>query len=138
MHRSLIALALLSLATLATAQVYKWTDAHGTIHYSEAPPTEGTNFKKVRANGSAEPLAPPAAPAAADSAPAPTSALPVMDTPENRDKLCTMLKSNLTVLQAHGPVVQQQGSKSVALDDAQRKQQVDSTQGQIQQYCQSK
>ncbi|WP_174236111.1 DUF4124 domain-containing protein [Rhodanobacter sp. L36] len=139
MHRSLIALALLSLATLATAQVYKWTDAHGTIHYSEAPPTEGTNFKKVRANGSAEPLAPPAAPAAANSAPtAASSGLPVMDTPENRGKLCTMLKANLTVLQAHGPVVQQQGDKSVALDDAQRKQQVDSTQGQIQQYCQSK
>jgi hypothetical protein len=135
MHRSLIVLALLSLAPLASAQVYKWTDAHGTIHYSEAPPAEGTSFKKVKANGSAEPLAPPAAPTPADDAPAPSSGLPVADTPENRNKLCTSLKANLATLQRHGPVVMQQGNKAVALDEAQRKQQTDTTQGQIQQYC---
>ncbi len=44
MHRSLIAVALLLLAPLATAQVYKWTDASGTVHYSEAPPAQGTKY----------------------------------------------------------------------------------------------
>ncbi len=138
MHRLLIAVALLLLAPLATAQVYKWTDAHGTVHFSETPPAQGTTFKKVKSNGSAEPLVAPAPAASVDSAPAPSSGLPVADTPENRGKLCDSLKANFGALQGHGPVVMQQGNKSIALDANQRKQQVDAAQSQYRQYCQSK
>ena len=61
MHRSLIAVALLLLAPLATAQVYKWTDASGTVHYSQEAPPQGTKYKQVKTVGSVEPVAAPAA-----------------------------------------------------------------------------
>jgi len=141
MHRSLIAVALLLLAPLATAQVYKWTDAGGTVHYSETPPAQGTKYKQVKTNGSVEPLVAPApAPAASTAgsgdAGAPPSK-PVAETPENRGKLCDSLKSNITALQGTAPVVMQQGGKSTALDASQRQQQTSTEQAQYQQYCQS-
>ena len=137
MRRSLIAVALLLLAPLATAQVYKWTDAGGTVHYSEAPPAEGTKFEKVTTTGTVAPLAPPPAAEGSEARPSPAPpAEPMADTPENRAQLCTTLKSNISALQGGGPVVMQQNGKSVALDDAQRKQQVDSAQAQYDQFCQ--
>jgi hypothetical protein len=139
MHRSLIAVALLLLTPLANAQVYKWTDASGTVHYSESPPVEGTKFNQVKTNGSVEPLAAPAAAAKteqASAAPA-ASAAPIADTPENRHTLCESLKSNLAALQGGGPVVMQKDGKPTALDDSQRKEQAGSAQAQYQQYCQS-
>jgi len=140
MHRSLIAVTLLLLAPLANAQVYKWTDAGGTVHYSETPPVEGTKFNKVKTNGSVEPLAAPA-PAANVASTAPAApvapASPIADTPENRHTLCESLKSNIAALQGSGPVVMQQDGKPTALDDSQRKEQTGSAQAQYQQYCQS-
>jgi hypothetical protein len=142
MHRSLIAVALLLLAPLATAQVYKWTDASGTVHYSEAPPVQGTNYKEVKAIGTVAALTAPAPSSRENSEggkePAQEPAKPVADTPENRAKLCVSLKSNLAALQGSGPVVMQQDGKPTALDDAQRKQQASSAQSQYNQYCQAK
>lgn len=136
MRRSLIAVALLLLAPLAAAQVYKWTDASGTVHYSEAAPVQGTKYVKITTTGTAAPLA---APAPASTAPgnetAAQPAKPATDTPENRGKLCETLKTNLAALQASGPVVMQQNGKSVALEGDQRKQQTASTQAQYDQYC---
>jgi hypothetical protein len=137
MHRSLIAVALLLLAPLATAQVYKWTDASGTVHYSEAPPAQGTKYVKVTTTGTVEPLAAPAPSGTAGSRQAPAEpAKPVADTPENRSKMCDTLKANLTALQGGGPVVMQQDGKTVALDGDQRKQQTAAAQTQYDQFCQ--
>ncbi|MDQ6646412.1 MAG: DUF4124 domain-containing protein [Pseudomonadota bacterium] len=143
MHRSLIAVALLLLAPVATAQVYKWTDASGTVHYSEAPPSKGTEYKQVATTGTAAPrVAPAPSPAANNDIAAatakPVDGKPVADTPENRSKLCGTLKTNLATLQGSGPVVMQQGDKTNALDADQRKQQLDSAQRQYDQYCQAK
>lgn len=137
MHRSLIAVALLLLAPLATAQVYKWTDASGTVHYSEAPPAQGTKFSKVTTTGTVEPLAAPVSEATEDTRETPAApSQPVADTPENRSALCASLKSNLAALQGSGPVVMQQDGKATALDDAQRKQQTAQAQAQHDQFCQ--
>lgn len=130
---------LLLITGVASAQVYKWTDSQGTVHYSESAPPQGTKFKRIHTNGSAEPLeAPPPKPVA--DAPAggslePGAQAPVADTPENRTKLCNSLKSNLTALQGKGPVVMEQGGKPKALDAAERKQQVSTAQSQYNQYC---
>lgn len=143
MHRLLIAVALLLLAPLATAQVYKWTDAHGTVHYSEAPPTQGTKYSKVTTTGTVEPLAKSNSDANAEesseggSEPAP-AAKTVADTPENRKSLCGSLKSNLATLQGSGPVVMEKNGKANALNAEQRKQQIDTAQAQYDQYCQGK
>ncbi len=140
MHRLLIAVALLLPASLATAQVYKWTDAQGTVHYSEAPPAQGTKYSKVTTTGTVEPLAKPASPADTGNSgeeskePAPTT---VADTPENRKSLCTSLQSNLTTLQGSAPVVMEKDGKPTALDAAQRKQELDTAQAQYEQYCQN-
>lgn len=147
MHRLLIAVALLLLAPLATAQVYKWTDASGTVHYSEAPPTQGTNFSKVTTTGTVEPLAKPAQKVSAeagaeDTAGGSNEATPaakkVADTPENRKSLCASLKANLATLQGSGPVVMEKNGKPSALDAAQRNQQATTAQAQYNQYCQGK
>lgn len=137
MHRLPIAVALLLLAPLATAQVYKWTDGSGTVHYSETPPPQGTKFDKVTTTGTVEPLAAPAASDADDNREAPPekAADPVADTPENRSKLCDTLKANLDALSGSGPVVMQEDGKNVALDDTQRQQQSASAQSQYDQYC---
>lgn len=143
MHRLLIAVALLLLAPLATAQVYKWTDANGTVHYSEAPPAQGTKFSKVTTTGTVEPLSKPTRQASTEDASGgsnePTVApKAVADTPDNRKSLCESLKSNLATLQGSGPVVMEKNGKPSALDAAQRKQQVDTAQAQYNQYCQDK
>lgn len=141
MQRLLIAVALLSLAPLASAQVYKWTDATGTVHYSQSPPNEGTNYKQITTTGSAKPLAAPAAASpAAKTGGEPglepqASTAPVADTADNRNKLCDALKNNIAALQGSGPVVMNQGGKQVALDNAQRKQQTDAAQAQQTQFC---
>lgn len=136
MHRSLIAVALLLLAPLATAQVYKWTDASGTVHYSETPPAQGTKYAKVTTTGTVEPLAAPTPSNTADHRETPAEPTEAMaDTPENRSKLCESLNTNLTALKGSSPVVMQQEGKTVALDDAQRQQQIESAQGQYNQFC---
>ena len=141
MRRSLIAVALLLLAPLATAQVYKWTDASGTVHYSEAPPAQGTKYSKVTTTGTVEPLAKPVSPASPEDGSAGSNepepvARTVADTPENRKSLCASLKSNLATLQGSAPVVMEKNGKTNALDAAQRKQQLDTAQAQYNQYCQ--
>ena len=138
MHRSLIAVALLLLAPLATAQVYKWTDASGTVHYSQDAPPQGTKYKQVTTTGSVDPIAtPPPAPANSEAT-APPAATAAADTSGNQSKFCVSLKTNLAALQGTGPVVMQQNGKTTALDDDQRKQQATTTQAQYDQYCQSK
>jgi hypothetical protein len=139
MHRSLIAVALLLLAPLATAQVYKWTDASGTVHYSQDQPPQGTKYKQVTTTGTV--VAPASSASASNTAGASQPAIaaaPTAGAPANDSKFCTTLKANLTALQGSGPVVmQQQDGKATALDDDQRKQQAGSTQTQYNQYCQS-
>ncbi|MBT2115459.1 DUF4124 domain-containing protein [Dyella sp. LX-66] len=148
MRRPLIAAALL-LAPLAFAlpaaaqQVYKWTDASGSVHYSDTPPPKGGASKKITLSGIPQ-SSPSEAPQPAKegsgreqtsgSAEAPAQA-PVADTPDNRKKLCTTLKGNLDILRDKKPVVVQEGNQAKVLDDAQRKQQQSTAEAQYKQYC---
>jgi hypothetical protein len=140
MHRSLIVVALLLLAPLANAQVYKWTDASGTVHYSEAPPAKGTSYNKVTTTGTVKPLVAPKPETAKNDAEivAKPAAKEVADTPENRTKLCSSLQTNLSALQGSGPVVMQQGGKTMPLDADQRKQQLAAAKSQFDQYCETR
>jgi len=140
MRRLLIATALMLAAPLVAAQAYKWTDANGTVHYSDAPPAQGTKYSKVTTTGTVEPLAEPAptksSESTSESKPAPAqSSLPMVDTPENRAKLCASLKSNLEALKSSGPIVMQQNGQQKLLDADQRQAQQAAAQTQYQQYC---
>ena len=135
---ALFALLLLAAGT-AGAQAYKWTDAQGTVHYSESAPPAGTKYSRVTLSGSVEPIAAPAPaaePGTNEGQMNAQPAAPMEDTPENRSKLCASLKSNLDTLRGSGPVVMEQGSQPKALSDAERKQQLDAAQAQYTQYCQ--
>jgi cytoskeletal protein RodZ len=140
MRRLPIALVLLLVAPLVSAQVYKWTDAKGTTHYSESPPPAGTKYSQVTVSGSEEPVTPAADSSTSSSTSTSTqgdaSAPPAADTPENRAKLCTSLKANLGTLKGTGPVVMQgAGGQQQLLNADQRKQQLDATQSEYQDYC---
>lgn len=139
MRRLALAAALLLVAPLAAAQqIYKWTDAKGTVHYSQSAPPAGTRFQQVKLAGGVESTDAPVAQPADDDTPAPAgnpAPTAMADTPANRAKLCATLKSNLATLQGGGPVVMQENGKPAVLDDTQRKQQVDAANTQYQRYC---
>jgi hypothetical protein len=138
MRRLPIAVALLLIAPLACAQVFKWTDAHGTVHYSQTPPPNGTRYSRVTVTGTVEPVAPANAESNTEPSPDATPAQDnqaVADTPANRKKLCASLKSNLGALQGDQPVIMQVDGQQKVIDAAQRKQQLDAAQAQYRQYC---
>lgn len=140
MRRLLIATALLLVAPLAAAQAYKWTDVGGTVHYSDAPPPQGTKYNKVTTSGSVEPLAAPEPSNSNNSEPKSDSQpqakpQPMADTPENRTKLCANLKNNMETLKSSGPVVMQDGDQQKVMNTDQRKQQQAAAEAQYQQYC---
>jgi cytoskeletal protein RodZ len=139
MRRLTIAVALLLLAPVALAQVYKWTDAHGTVHYSETPPAQSVHYTRITTTGSSSATAPqtPANPPEANRSeqPANSSSAAVADTPENRAAFCTSLKGNLDLLNSSTPVVRQDGGTTKALDDTQRKQEAATANAQYAQYC---
>lgn len=138
MRRPLLAAALLLLAPQVFAQAYKWTDSAGTVHYSETPPPTGTKYQRMTTTGSSEPLAQPASAPAKPSSPATEAAQPVADTPANRAKFCSTLKTNLDMLKGDGPLVIQQDGQQKTVDDEQRKSQMNIAQSQYQQYCSGK
>jgi hypothetical protein len=138
MRRPLLLAALLLLAPQVFAQAYKWTDSAGTVHYSETPPPTGTKYQRLTTTGTPEPLAQPAPVEKSGSTePAPASQ-PVADTPANRAKFCSSLKSNLDMLKGDSPLVMQQDGQQKPIDDDQRKSQINTAQAQYQQYCGSK
>jgi hypothetical protein len=146
MRRPLFALVLLLVAPLVSAQVYKWVDAKGTTHFSETPPPAGTKYAQVNVAASggdsgdsdaatASSAAAPASTPSASSNGAGDQNQATADTPENRAKLCTDLKANIGTLSGSGPVVEQQNGQQTLLNTDQRKQQLDASQSQYQQYC---
>jgi hypothetical protein len=140
MRRLSFALALLLVAPLVSAQVYKWVDAKGTTHFSETPPSAGTKYSQVNiASSDAEAAASSstALPVNAPNVPTDSGSQPqvMTDTPENRAKLCTQLKGSIDALTGSAPVVEQQNGQQTLLNPDQRKQQLDASQSQYQLYC---
>lgn len=145
MQRLPLAIVLLMLSPLSFAQIYSWTDAGGTVHYSEAPPEAGVHYKQISLTGTnvtstnASPAAAPTAAsteAAATAAP-PPPATPMADTPDNRARLCTTLSANLTQLRGSAPLVVKKDGVDVVLPNNQRQAQLSSAETQYQQYCQN-
>lgn len=60
--RALVASSLLVFALTAEAQLYRWTDASGAVHYTDTPPPPGAkNVQKKESPRTASAQAPPAA-----------------------------------------------------------------------------
>jgi hypothetical protein len=133
--RRLLPLMLIVVAATASAQAYKWKDASGTVHYSDTPPAQGTDYKNVKTSGSAAPLGPSAvAPATAASAGKP--ATPIADTAANRKAVCDNLTHNMSLLSGSDPLsVDDKSGQRVTMDDTRRRQELSTAQDQYKQYC---
>ncbi|HXS73971.1 MAG TPA: DUF4124 domain-containing protein [Rhodanobacteraceae bacterium] len=143
---AVLAVAALALAASAGAQVYKWKDASGIVHYSDAPPTNGTNYQKVRLSSntatpvSATPVTAASAAAgavpAAGAQPAPASTAKIPDTADNRAKLCKDLSNNITLLDSSQPLTAGDASSPQQnMSDVQRRQELATARAQKQLYC---
>jgi len=145
--RLLLLVLLAAGATASAAQVYSWTDANGTKHFSDSPPPPSISAQKIKVRSqlttdagvqpatetpAQEPKPPEPAPPGATA-----SAKPLVDSPENRAKQCNLAKSNLALLQSQFQVSSPAGDdgKTAVLDDAGRKQAVDKAQDQVTFYC---
>ena len=134
MRRSIVVLILLSFAPLLSAQIYKWKDASGTMHYSETPPPSGTKFNKVNIVGSD--VADTSTSASAGTEPAPASTTSTTDTPANRNKLCNDLQRNLDQLKGSTPLNIEDGKgHNVSMDANRRKQELSTAQSQYAEFC---
>jgi hypothetical protein len=138
---ALLLLLLLALPLAAAAQVYTWTDAGGTPHYSDSPPPPGVHDQIVKPLLGARQPEPAAAatpdPGSDDTANAtPTATTRIDDTPDNRAKLCATLTSNVAVLEGKQPVlVAGTDGKPQVLSDSRRAQELAKAQAQLKQYC---
>lgn len=142
MTRSIIflAFAATSAAFAAGGQVYKWTDAQGVVHYSDAPPPNTQpNVQTMRVTGG---VSTPSTTGATDAnaqaqQPAQTQVAQNAAPPANdhaRD--CSNARSNLELLQSKFQVsVTDSAGKAVALDDKARQAQVADMNAQIATYC---
>lgn len=149
MNARLLLLVLLAVGLPASAatQVYSWTDANGTKHFSDSPPPPNVNAQKIKVRGSltSQDEEPAAAPVVADAAkpggPPPATVTPIArslaDSQENRDKQCQTARKNLDILQGSYPVSAPPGAdgKAQVMDEAARKQATDRAAEQVKFYC---
>ncbi len=128
----------------AQSQVYKWTDAQGVVHYSDAPPpTTQANVQQVRVSGGDRPHAvdgdatadvPASKPA--DATPPDSTAAQAAPPETPHDKDCANARSNLELLQSKFQVsVTGSDGKAVALDDKSRQAQIADMNAQIATFC---
>lgn len=151
MNRKLVSLVVLFLAPCvcaAQAQVYKWTDAGGVVHYSDAPPPQSTpkvETMHVFGDDRAHPMPADTKPApkagdgsktttASNGSPQPLSAIML----EERAARCEKARHNLELLQSKNPVALDAAGdgKPQVLDAEARQIQTQITQANITQLCQ--
>lgn len=148
MKRTMVFLALCTASAAvfgASGQVYKWTDAQGVVHYSDAPPgNTQPDVQTVRVSGGDRPHA--IDNATADTPPADTAQKPadnglpkeqvLVDNADNRRKACQSAHNNLDLLSSKFPVsITGSDGKTTALDDKSRQAQIADTNAQIALYC---
>jgi len=95
---------LFALAALgANAQVYKWTDEKGQVHYGEQPPPEAKTTT-INVPPPASPGAPPAAPAADKPKAAEPGDRVGYNTPKDKAERCKYEKQQLEVINSGSPI----------------------------------
>ena len=136
MRRPFLLIALVCAGAAASAaDVYKWTDKDGIVHYSDQEPPAGIKSEKVHVASAAKPAA--AAANDADEAATPPSAAPpgvLATATQIAQKRCEQARANLAVLRGNTAVGLDDGSGK-ALDDKARADRVAREQSTIEQYC---
>jgi len=144
MNRQWILIALLGMTAAAqAADAYRWVDANGVVHYSDAPPPVEAKAElvhlpgTVKAAGAAVPVTDE--PAKADDSEEPGEKKPpgvLASSVQSAEKRCADARANLEVLQRSGPVGMDTGTgKPQPLDDNARQRQIGNAQTIIATYC---
>lgn len=142
MHLRLVTTMLACAACSAhAADVYKWVDAGGVVHYSDTEPAGDVKAEHLHLTGTAA-AASSAAPASAaddDATKPPDGAVDktLASVAQSPEKRCATARANLEVLQGNYPVGLDTGGngKAQVLDDAARKAQITMAQTVIATYC---
>ena len=104
-------------------KVYKWKDANGVVHFSDAPPPKGTDFNNVRIVNQSTGItqtAPQTPPPAADAttAAAAGEAKPTAD--NGTAARCASAQDRVALLSSAQPLTVQQDGKYVPMPAADR------------------
>lgn len=144
MKRQWMLIALLgTVAAAQAADAYRWVDANGVVHYSDAPPPPEAKAELVHlrgtgsSTGAAVAIADDGA-AADDSGDAAAKKPPgtLASTAQSAEKRCADARANLEVLQRSGPVGINTGNgKPQPLSDNERQRQISGAQTIIATYC---
>jgi len=133
----LLATLLLFVPVLASAQVYKWTDASGTTHFSQTPPPKGVKYESINTPAMADQPVAASAPRkdqgdTGAKANGGNNARAVQ-----LERFCAQLKSNIALLSSNQSL-QRMGSdgKTTPMDDKVRAQQLQQQQQRYNAYCQ--
>lgn len=122
-------LALLATASAHATQMYSWTDANGTRHFSDRPPPETVAAKKIDLPKRDAPAVAEPQQGSEDGAAAIAS-----DPDAQRLAACTQARSNLATLRSDVPVRLTEDDDDF-LDDAQRQKQIEVAEKQVALYC---
>jgi hypothetical protein len=143
MLRQLLTVAVVSFASAASAaEVYKWTDSAGVVHYTDAEPAADTKAERIHVAGMGKPPAAADADAAAGDGdtnaraePAPAGTVVTSD--QAAQTRCEVARKSLEVLQTKGAVGLDTGAAGAPqpLDDAARQAQIARAQSMIATYC---
>jgi hypothetical protein len=147
MNRKLVLLALSCFvvgAYAADQQVYKWTDASGVVHFSDAPPPkDAKDVQLMRVSGSdrprsvdsssnTEPGSNPEGESKEDGGTPAASA----DPKDANAKACATARNNLEILNSKMPVsVTGPDGKALPLDDKARAAQIAAANANVELYC---
>ena len=142
MNRAVILFTLACTAAGAFAadkqQVYKWTDANGVLHFSDAPPPSDTkNVQSLRLVGGTSSETPAADANAAPADDKSKPAAPVAaDSADTRAKDCEQAKRNLALLQSNYSVSELgPDGKVKPIDDKERAGRIAGVNERIAQLC---
>lgn len=134
-------LALLACGAAGAAELYKWTDSKGVVHYSDTPPPKGSEAaQRLRLNGTESPKnesdddKSTAKPAADANKPAEATPATLPDTPENRKRLCEQAQVQVDMLQSKFQVADSSGKP---LDDKTRAERTAQAKQAAASYCQN-
>jgi hypothetical protein len=132
---TLLTTMLLALPLVASAQVYKWTDANGTQHFSDAPPPQGVKYQNIKTRADADqPRTQNNVDHGNDASASPS---PAKDGKSAQlQRFCAQLSSNITLLKS-SQNLQHMGSdgKTTPVNDKLRAQQLKQQQQRYDAYC---
>lgn len=136
--------ALLLMAVATQAEVYKWTDDEGKVHYSQTPPTNVpvTTIKSA---------APPSGAGQPDEAlqqrledfderrkareASAGERAAEQDGEKIRAENCERARANATTLQSHGQVSLKEGDTYRALGEEERQAKIAEAEGHVKEFC---